>query len=77
MNYLDLNKYNTCSCGSNIESEIVDIQIKYTFIGWFWWSMGATAIPKEVSFKCKSCNQTFETLTNRDDIRHYIYYRRH
>lgn len=76
-NYLDLTKFKTCTCGVNIESDLVDITISYTWIGWFFWSMGTTAIPKEIIFRCKKCDLVFDRLSNKEIIKYYIFYRKH
>lgn len=77
MGHLDLTKFKKCTCGVNIEDENVEIKMDYTLMGWFWWSMGATAIPKEITFRCKCCDKIFETLTDKEIIKYYIFYRKH
>lgn len=75
-NRIDLSKFKSCSCGATIESETTEVKYDYTPIGWFWQSMGATAIPKEISFKCNKCDKVFERITEKDIIKYYIYYRK-
>jgi hypothetical protein len=77
MNQIDLNKFNKCTCGKTINDLGVSIQYNYNWIGWFWWTMGATAIPKKITFKCESCNKIFDTLNDRELIKYYIFYRSH
>lgn len=77
MNHLDLTKFKSCNCGNSVESEETEISISYSVIGWFWWSMGTTAIPKQIIFRCKKCDSIFETLTDKELIKYYIFYRKH
>ena len=77
MNHLDLNKFKKCTCGVTVQDQCVDIKINYTLIGWFWLSMGTTAIPKEIFFTCNQCNKIFEHLSEKDIIKYYIFYRKH
>lgn len=77
MDHLDLTKFKTCKCGNNIESSNVNVSIKYSLMGWFWWTMGTTAIPKQITFKCNQCNEIFEKLTEKSLIKYYIFYRKH
>lgn len=76
-NELDLTKFKKCNCGATIESENVKVKHDYTLMGWFWWTMGTTAIPKEITFRCKSCDQVFERLTDKEMIKYYIFYRKY
>lgn len=77
MDHLDLSKFKNCSCGINIEDENCKVEIHYTLMGWFWWSMGTTATPKEITFYCISCDKIFERLTKKADVKYYIFYRKH
>ena len=52
MDYLDQSKFKSCTCETHVESAECETKYKYGIIGWFFWSMGTTAIPKEVYFKC-------------------------
>lgn len=76
-NFLDLSKFKACKCGAHIESETTDVKISYTWLGWFWWSMGTTAIPKEISFTCTKCDMIFEKITDKELIKYYIFFRKH
>jgi hypothetical protein len=76
-NEIDKTKFKKCSCGVDIESEDVTIKNHYTLMGWFWWSMGTTAIPKTITFKCQKCDIQFETINNVELIKHHMYYRKH
>lgn len=76
-NYLDTTKFKTCTCGETVESNTTEVKYKFGFIGWFFWSMGTTAIPKKVLFYCRKCSTRFETLTNREQIKYYIFYKKH
>lgn len=76
MNHLNLDQFKKCSCGVTVEDEQTDIKINYTLMGWFWWSMGTTATPKEIIFTCKKCNKVFEHITDKKVIKNYIFYRK-
>ncbi len=77
MNYLELDKFKACECGTTVESSSdLDIKYKYTWIGWFFWSMGTTAIPTNIIFNCTKCNKTFEHLKDKELIKYYIFYKK-
>lgn len=76
MNFLDLSKFKACSCGTHVDSEECHVKDEYTWIGWFFWSMGTTAIPKRTTFHCTKCDIQFEDITDRELIKYYMLYRR-
>ncbi len=77
MDFLDLTKFKTCPCGTTVESPThLHVQYKYSWIGWFFWSMGTTAIPTAVIFNCTKCQNIFEHLKDRELIKYYIFYRK-
>jgi len=76
-NELDKTKFKKCSCSADVEDEKVTVKNHYSLMGWFWWSMGTTAIPKSISFKCNKCDIKFEEITDVGLIKHHMYYRKH
>jgi hypothetical protein len=76
-NELDKTKFKKCSCGADVENEEVTIRNHYTLMGWFWWTMGTTAIPKSISFTCNNCVLKFEEITDVDLIKYHMYFRKH
>jgi hypothetical protein len=44
--------------------------------GWFFWTMGTTATPKEVRFYCKKCKEEYLVLNDIDKIKHFTLYRK-
>lgn len=77
MNNLNVDKFKKCQCGHSIEHERVKIKDYYSLLGWFWWTMGTTAIPKKIDFTCQDCKQTFDEITEKEEIKHFIFYRKH
>lgn len=78
MNELDINKFKSCTCGTSVnDTDRIDLNYKYTWIGWFFWSMGTTAIPTQITFNCRKCNNKFEDLTDSELIKYYIFFKRH
>jgi hypothetical protein len=78
MNQLDLNKFKTCKCGTNVNDiEKIDIQHKYTWVGWFFWSMGTTATPTDIIIKCKACKCEIDHIQDRQLIKYYNINRRY
>ncbi len=77
MNELDLEKFKKCpSCNIDVENELVRVDYKFSLWGWFMWSMGTTAVPKNVSFTCKTCNIKFDSINETELIKHFTKYRR-
>lgn len=77
-NELDKTKFKVCSeCGADVESECVSIKHKYTLLGWFWWTMGTTAIPKSIKFHCNKCDKNFEEIKDVELIKYHMYFRKH
>ena len=75
-NHLDVNRFKKCSCGEDVQSPLTQDNYYYSLMGWFWWTMGTTAIPKKIEFTCKKCDKKFETITNKDLIKYYIFYKK-
>ena len=74
---IDLSKFKACSCGTTVDHlETVDVRYKYTWIGWFFWSMGTTAVPKQINFTCTTCNLQFESKKDRELIKHFTFYKK-
>ena len=76
---LDLTKFKTSSIGTTVDSiDLVDIDFKYTWIGWFFITFfGTTRLPRKVSFTCKQTGELFEVLENQKLIEHFMLFRRH
>lgn len=76
--YLDPKKLPRCPiCNADVNSSYINSKNSYSTIGWFFWSMGVTAIPKKIQFYCENCNQELETLTDRELIKYFITYKRY
>lgn len=73
---LKLELFRSCDCGRNVEDENVQKRYKYTPLGWLFWSMGTTAVPKEITFACQQCEKVFEILRERGLVMHYELYKR-
>jgi hypothetical protein len=74
-NHLDISRFGKCSCGLTVDDEGCEYKDHYSTMGWFWFSMGMTATPKKVDFICTKCDKIFFETTDRELIKHYLYYR--
>lgn len=77
MSELDINKFKKCTCGRAVNDPEVVATDNYSSWGWFWWTMGTTAIPKSISFYCNKCEKNFDEIIDKKLIKHFIYYKRH
>ena len=77
-NYLDASKFKSCpSCNSDVNSENIKTKSTYSTIGWFFWSMGTTVIPKKILFTCSECNILVSEETNKKLLEYYITYKKY
>jgi hypothetical protein len=76
MNNLELSRYKACECGTNVDSEESIANFKFSWLGWFFWTMGTTATPTQISFYCNKCKKIYYIENNIDNIKHFTLYRR-
>lgn len=76
MSELELKRYSSCDCGVNVNSDDSDARFKFSWLGWFFWTMGTTATPTEITFFCKKCSREYYVETNVDNIKHFTLYRK-
>ena len=65
-----------CSCGHDRYHHWSRADLKFSSGGWFAILNGASGTPKEITFKCGRCNETFETTrdaTVLEEFRRYPY----
>lgn len=76
---LNLNLYKKSSVGTDVDREEaeLDIEYKYSSLAWFFvtW-FGTTRMPYEIRFTCKKTDETFEILTDKKLIEHYMLFRK-
>ena len=49
-----------CSCGHDRYHHAVRADLKFNVGGWFAILNGASGTPREITFKCAACKETFE-----------------
>lgn len=77
-NFLDPSKFKRCpKCNCDVTSEQMKTKSTYTWVGWFFWSMGTTVIPKKILFTCSKCNILVSEETDRKLIEYYITYKKY
>ncbi|MBK9261733.1 MAG: hypothetical protein IPM54_18270 [Polyangiaceae bacterium] len=54
----------SCRCGHNRKHHMVSAEGKYTFSGYLRLFFGISARPTRVSYRCRKCNQTFDSTTS-------------
>lgn len=54
----------TCPCGHDRSHFMVSPEPRYSGLDWFWVLFGITTMPREVSFRCRRCGQTFDRTTD-------------
>jgi hypothetical protein len=52
----------TCKCGHGRDHAMVSASPSYSFIGWAAILTGISWEPTSISFVCRRCDQTFETI---------------
>tara|TARA_B100001971_G_scaffold84647_1_gene78230 strand:- start:342962 stop:343213 length:252 start_codon:yes stop_codon:yes gene_type:complete len=78
-NHLDLSLFKTSSVGTTVDSpeSDLDVNMEYSGVGWFFITiMGTSQNPIRIEFKCLKTGEIFETLTDKELIKHYMTYRR-
>ena len=76
--FLNSDLFKPCpSCGATVDSDTIVSKSSYSIVGWFFWSMGTTVIPKKILFTCSKCNIIVDELKNKKVIEHYITYKKY
>ena len=77
-NFLDPSKFDLCpKCGIDVNSTNIIAKSSYSIIGWFFWSMGTTVIPKKILFTCSKCNIIVSEVKNKKLLEYYITYKKY
>ena len=62
-----------CRCGFDRDGVMVSAEAKYSGWGWFWVTfVGVTSTPTRVDFRCRVCNETFDTEKDPAQLRRYV-----
>ena len=62
-----------CSCGYDRRHPMVTPKPTYTAWGTFWVTlMGVSATPIRVDFICRRCDERFDFIVNREELRNYL-----
>jgi len=57
-------KGRTCACGHGRAHRQVTIDPEYTVGGWFLLLIGVTATPTRLNYRCRRCNEVFDSTTD-------------
>jgi hypothetical protein len=61
-----------CRCGFNRHHYLVEPVCNYNWWGWVRLTLGVTAWPVSVSFKCLQCGEIIETTTDPEVLREQV-----
>ena len=62
-----------CSCGYDRHHPMVTPKPTYTAWGTFWVTlMGVSATPIRIDFICRRCDERFDFIVNREELRNYL-----
>lgn len=57
-------KEKSCRCGHDQKHHLVSAEGEYSFFGYLCLFLGISARPERVNYRCRTCNQTFDSTTN-------------
>jgi len=63
---------NKCNCGYTIKDNKVIHECVYSGLGWFLFSLGMSAKPSEVKFKCVTCGVVFAIDKSNQTLKKYV-----
>lgn len=57
-------KIKACRCGHDRNHHMVSAEGEYTFSGYLRLFFGISARPTRINYRCRRCDQVFDTTTN-------------
>ncbi len=64
----------TCRCGHDRYHHTVRADLKYGTRGWLALFNGVSSTPREITFRCGACGETFETTSDPPVMKQYRRY---
>lgn len=65
-------KNKKCKCGKTIKDDTIIHECKYTGVGWLLFSIGLSAKPSEVIFKCINCGEVYLIDKSEETLKKYV-----